>query len=157
MHRWISQVITEYYNNYNYHISYFIATSRVSAATQRSHWALYEQAAQPCGIKLKLFIFIVGLIHNFSDWINDNMWVRKIKILHVFEIEMETHCSLYDCQEIKCNLALWSPLQATFTLTGVLHFKNGKYGQEFEVQFLLLTLWYKAYELYQEIFWSWPR
>ena len=30
MHRWISQVITEYYNNYNYHISYFIATNRVS-------------------------------------------------------------------------------------------------------------------------------
>ena len=34
MHRWISQVITEYYNNYNYHISYFIVATGVSGAAE---------------------------------------------------------------------------------------------------------------------------
>ena len=88
----------------------------------------------------KLKLTIASIDHNLVLFqLNWQQYVsfRKIKILliHVFEIEIETHCSLWDCQEIKCNFALWSPQwqQAASTLTGVPHLENGKCVQEFEV------------------------
>ena len=128
MHRWISQVITEYYNNYNYHISFFIVAT--------GELKLLNKLLSPGGAKSNIQLYC---------WINSwflieltTIRVGKIKILliHVFEIEMETHVSLWDCQEFKCGFALRVPLWQTLAFFTV----KWKISLEFSVH-LICYLW----------------